>query len=255
MVRDRFSGIIKLVNDYSFANLSKSHVLIVGLGGVGSWTAEALVRSGIGNITLVDPDSICVSNINRQILALDSTIGKSKVLAMKTRLLDINPDCNVTVFEDFFCEDTKEEIFSIKYDFAFDAIDRLKNKLLFIFSCQERDIPFLISGGAGGKIDSTKVQIKDLGESYKDRLLFRVRKKLRQNYNYKKGKTKMGIPCVFSPEETRFFTSEGELTNSKQGLGITKLDCHGSIGSFAPTTGVFGLMSAGYIVNVIANKN
>ena len=255
MDKHRFSGVKKLVDISSYDRISRSHVLVVGLGGVGSWTAEALVRSGVGNITLVDPDSVCVTNINRQLIALNSTVGQSKVSVMKNRLTDINPECNVNIIEDFFCDETKDEIFNISYDFAFDGIDRLKNKLLFIFCCQEKRIPFLISGGAGGKIDATRVQISDLGDSYRDRLLFIVRKRLRQNFKYPKGKKNMNIPCIFSPEETRFFTNEGKLTNSKQGLGVTKLDCHGSVGSFAPTTGVFGLMSAGYIIKQLIKKD
>lgn len=250
----RFEGVSRLMPKHQFTKIHKSHVLIIGLGGVGSWVAEALARSGVGKLTIVDPDSVCVSNINRQLIAVDSTIGISKVEAMKKRILDINPLCEIETVEDFFCDDTKEEIFNKTYDFAFDGIDRLKNKILFIFACQEKNIPFLISGGAGGKIDSTQVRIADIGESYRDRLLFRIRKKLRQNYSYKKGKRKMGIPCVFSPEETRYPSPEGNITNSKQGLGIKKLDCHGSIGSFCPTTGVFGFMAAGYIVQKIMGE-
>jgi len=252
--RDRFQGVSKLMTSSEFEKLVNSHVLIVGLGGVGSWVAESLARSGVGKLTIVDPDSVCVSNINRQLIALNSTVGQSKVEVTKNRILDINPHCQVNCVEDFFCEKTKDEIFNVHYDFAFDGIDRLKNKILFIFSCIDKKIPFLISGGAGGKIDSSLVRISDIGESYRDRLLFRIRKKLRQNYSYKKGKNKMGIPCIFSPEETRYPNSEGMITNSKQGLEITKLDCHGSIGSFCPTTGVFGLMAGGYIVKTLMSK-
>lgn len=235
----------------SFERLCSSNVLVIGLGGVGSWVVESLARSGVGSFTIVDPDSVCVSNVNRQLIATTSTIGISKVQVMKSRILEINPDAKVRCIEDFFCEETRDDIFNQKFDFAFDGIDRLKNKLLFIFSCIDKEIPYLISGGAGGKIDASMVRIADLGEAYRDRLLFRVRKKLRQNYSFKKGKTKMGIPCIFSPEETRYPNRDGEITNSKSGLEITKLDCHGSIGSFCPTTGVFGMMASGYIVNEI----
>jgi tRNA threonylcarbamoyladenosine dehydratase len=238
-----------------FDKIQNSHILIIGLGGVGSWVAESLARSGVGQLTIVDPDSVCISNINRQIIACNSTIGKSKINVMKSRILDINPNCKVTGIEDYFCEDTRDEVFKIKYDFAFDGIDRLKNKILFIFSCLEKNIPFLISGGAGGKIDSSLIRVSDIGESYRDRLLFSIRKKLRQNFSYKKGKNKMGIPCIFSPEETRYPDNDGNITNSKQGLGIKKLDCHGSIGSFCSTTGVFGLMAAGYIIKKIISKD
>ncbi len=248
---DAFQGIRKLVSPRDFDKIQKSSVLVIGLGGVGSWAAEALARTGVGKITVVDPDSVCISNINRQLIATRDNIGASKVTVMKERILNINPNYEVCTVEDFFCEDTCEEIFNTKFDFAFDGIDRLKNKILFLQTCIEKKIPFLISGGAGGKINPSLIKIDDLSNSYRDKLLFRVRKKLRQNYGFKKGKGLMGINCIFSPEETRYPGDSGEITNSKIGLGITKLDCHGSIGSFAPTTGVFGLLACGHIINQI----
>ena len=113
-----------------------------------------------------------MTNINRQLLALNSTVGNAKVTVLKNRFLDINPNCKINTIEDFFNEDTVDQIFNQKYDFAFDGIDRLKNKILFIQTCKKMDIPFIISGGAGGKIDPMQIRIADLGESYKDKLLF-----------------------------------------------------------------------------------
>ena len=252
---DAFQGIKKLVSPSDFDKIQQSSVLVVGLGGVGSWAVEALARTGVGKITVVDPDSVCLSNINRQLIATRDSVGTSKVEVMKARILNINPNCEVNTVEDFFCEDTCEEIFNTKYDFAFDGIDRLKNKILFLQTCIEKKIPFLISGGAGGKINPSLIKIDDLSNSYRDKLLFRVRKKLRQNYGFKKGKGLMGINCIFSSEETRYPGNSGEITNSKIGLGITKLDCHGSIGSFAPTTGVFGLLASGHIINQIIKNS
>ena len=244
----RFSGVEKVCGSEPFNKVKKSHVLIIGLGGVGSWVAEGLARSGVGEITLVDPDSVCETNINRQLLAVDSTVGQPKVKALGDRLRDINPEIKIHTFEDFFCDDTAPQIFNTRYDYAFDGIDRLKNKLLFIDCCRDKEIPFLISGGAGGKFDATQIQVSDLGMSYRDKLLFRVRKKLKQQGKVKKGRKKTGIMCVFSPEETLYPTPEGTVSTSKQGLEIKKLDCHGSIGSFAPVTGTFGLMASGHII-------
>ena len=254
MEKFRFGGIERLCGRNGLKKLSQSHVLVIGLGGVGSWTAEALVRSSVGEVTIVDPDSVCVSNVNRQLMAMDSTVGKSKVDVLKQRFRDINPDCKINVVEDFFNESTVDNILNSSLTFAFDGIDRLKNKILFINTCKDRNIPFLISGGAGGKIDPRLIRIGDLGESYRDRLLFIVRKKLRQNYGYPKGKNKMSIPCVFSPEQTRFPSRDGGISLFPDGEAPKKLDCHSSIGSCSHTTGIFGMMAAGYIVNKIIGE-
>ena len=135
---DAFQGIKKLVSPSDFDKIQQSSVLVVGLGGVGSWAVEALARTGVGKITVVDPDSVCISNINRQLIATRDSVGTSKVEVMKARILNINPNCEVNTVEDFFCEDTCEEIFNTRFDFAFDGIDRLKNKILFLQTCIEK---------------------------------------------------------------------------------------------------------------------
>lgn len=254
MEKFQFGGIERLCGRNGYERLKKSHVLVIGLGGVGSWTAEALARSGVGELTLIDPDSVCITNINRQLLALNSTVGKSKVLVLKDRFNDINPNCKVNVIEDFFNEDTVEQVFSRKYDFAFDGIDRLKNKVLFIRTCKEKQVPFIVSGGAGGKIDPSMIKVADLGETYKDKLLFRVRKKLRQDFGYPKGKNKMKITCVFSPEQTRFPHPDGGISHLPTGDTPKKLDCHSSIGSCTHTTAIFGMMAAGHIIKKIIGE-
>ena len=251
MEKFQFGGIERLCGRLGFEKLKKSHVLVVGVGGVGSWTAEALVRSGVGEITIVDPDSVCITNINRQICALEDTVGISKVKVLKDRFKKINSSCRVNMIEDFFNEDTAKNIFSTNFTYAFDGIDRLKNKILFIQTCKHKKIPFIISGGAGGKIDPSMVKIADLGETYKDKLLFRVRKKLRQEYGYSKGKNKMKITCVFSPEQTRYPSPSGGISLVADGNTPRKLDCHSSIGSCTHTTAIFGMMASGFIINKI----
>jgi tRNA threonylcarbamoyladenosine dehydratase len=250
----QFSAIERLCGKKGYQKLTKAHVLIIGVGGVGSWTAEALARSGVGELTLIDPDSVCITNVNRQLLALSSTVGQSKVEVLKKRFQDINPHCKVNIIEEFFNKDTVEDIFSSNYTYAFDGIDRLKNKLLFIQTCKKKEVPFIISGGAGGKIDPTMIRVCDLGEVYRDRLLFSVRKKLRQDFKYPKGKNKMKITCVFSPEQTRFPQPDGGIGTSSFGNAPKKLDCHSSIGSCTHTTAIFGMMAAGHIVNSIIGE-
>lgn len=256
MEKFRFGGIERLCGKNGYEKLKNSHVLVIGLGGVGSWTAEALARSGIGQLTIMDPDSVCVTNINRQLVALENTVGLSKCQVLHDRIKLINPDCHVNMIEDFFNEDTVDEVFSKTYHFAFDGIDRLKNKILFINSCQKNNVPFIISGGAGGKIDPSLIRIADLGESYRDKLLFRVRKKLRQDFGHPKGKQKkMGIKCVFSPEQTRFPKSDGSVCIFPEGDSPKKLDCHGSIGSCTHTTAIFGMLAAGHMIKKLIGEN
>ena len=132
----RFSGVEKVCGSEPFNKVKKSHVLIIGLGGVGSWVAEGLARSGVGEITLVDPDSVCETNINRQLLAVDSTVGQPKVKALGDRLRDINPEIKIHTFEDFFCDDTAPEIFNASYDYAFDGIDRLKTNYYSLIAAE-----------------------------------------------------------------------------------------------------------------------
>ncbi len=250
----QFGGIERLCGRKGLIKLQGAHVLIVGLGGVGSWTAEALARSGVGRLTLVDPDSVCVTNINRQLMALTDVLGKPKVMVLADRFKKINPDIELLMIEDFFNDQTAKSILNTNFTFAFDGIDRLKNKVLFINECKERDIPFIISGGAGGKINPTMIQIDDLGAVYKDKLLFRVRKKLRQDYGYSKGKNKMNIPCVFSPEQTRYPHPNGGVSHIPQEGSPKKLDCHSSIGSCTHTTAIFGMMAAGEIIRKIIKE-
>ena len=254
MEKFQFAGIERLCGKNGFEKLKNAHVLVIGLGGVGSWTAESLVRSGVGELTLVDPDSVCVTNINRQLLALNSTVGKSKVKVLQERFSDINPDCKVNIIEDFFNDETVNEVFSRKFTFAFDGIDRLKNKILFIQTCKKNGVPFIVSGGAGGKIDPSMIRLGDLGETYKDKLLFRVRKKLRQDFGYPKGKNKMKIMCVFSPEQTRFPHPDGGIAFEAFGDAPKKLDCHSSIGSCTHTTAIFGMMASGYMIQKIIGE-
>lgn len=258
----RFGGIGRLYGGQALKRLKNAHVLVVGLGGVGSWASEALIRSGIGQLTLVDLDEVCITNSNRQLCALQSTIGHSKAQVLKKRLQDINPEASINVIENFFTENSFEEILAIPYDYVLDAIDSRENKCLLISEASKRNLPVITTGGAAGKIDPTQIKIDDLAFSTNDVLLQIVRKKLRRDYNFTKvlGRTlnsrrKLGIACVYSPEEPRFPTAEGEVCHTPDPETNLKLDCESGMGSSTFITGTFGFFAASHIVKEIAHKS
>jgi len=256
----RFGGIERLYGTATARSLSKAHVLVVGLGGVGSWTVEALARSGVGAFTLIDGDDVCVSNVNRQLHALDGTIGRPKVEVMAERVLAINPKCRVTTFAEFFHLTTVERHLAVKYDYAVDAIDGVTAKATIIGSCHERGIPVITSGGAGGKVDPLRVKIADLADTHYDRLLMFVRKKLRRIFKFPRVGQKFGVPCVFSPEPVRLPAGDACAAEPREeddaifGDAQARLACDGRLGSATFVTGAFGFVAAAHIVNQIAAK-
>ena len=248
----RFGGIERLYGKGSLERLRAAHVIIVGIGGVGSWVAESLARSAVGELTLVDLDDICESNINRQIHALDGMVGKPKVDVMANRCRLINPQIRIRAIAKFFTEATAKRLLDIQYDYAMDAIDSVTHKCALIDSCRKAKIPIIVSGSAGGRIDPSQIQITDLTRSYNDKLLQRVRKKLRQDYGYpRESRRRFKIKCVFSPEAARYAEPglcEGELPTSR------RLDCSGGYGAAAHITGAFGMIAAARIVEKICSK-
>ena len=177
----RFVGIERVYGIDGFLKLLGSRVMVIGVGGVGSWAVEALVRSGVGKIVLVDLDDVCVSNMNRQLPALSNTVGQSKISVLSERMLLINPLLKIDLIHDFYTLKTSEKILSTPVDFVIDAIDSLANKAFLVSSCKQMAIPVVTVGGAGGKIDPTCIRTCDLGETTVDPLLKQLRKKLRQS--------------------------------------------------------------------------
>ncbi len=250
-----FHALKRLYGNKAFTTIQNAKILIVGIGGVGSWLAEALARSGIINIDLVDPDEVCVSNINRQILALYSTVGKSKVSVMKARLKDINPDIKSQEFQIFFNQDNCQKIITKDYDFVVDAIDTLKNKCVLISECKKRNLNVITLGGAAGKKDPSLIKVCDLGKSREDMLLMRLRKKLRRDFNFPKGKkSTFDIPCVYSEELCLYPTKEGEVCQQKEKGANLRLDCESGLGSASFITGTFAFAASAYIINHLAKK-
>lgn len=266
----RFGGIARLYGAQGLARFRAAHICIVGVGGVGSWIVEALARSAIGKITMIDLDNLAESNVNRQIHALTDTLGKAKVTALHERIMQINPYCEVTEVEDFLTPDNVGEMIGVdRFDYVIDAIDNVRAKVALIAYCRENKVPLLTSGGAGGQIDPTKIEIRDLCRTEQEPLLAKVRKRLRAWHKFPRGtKNKFGIDAVFSTEPLRF--PEGEVCEvdtddaadgldtvdadgRKQEAGVTGLNCAG-FGSAMVVTASFGLVAAGFVLRKIAER-
>ena len=249
----RFGGIARLYGNDGLAKLRTAHVAIIGVGGVGSWSAEALARSGIGTITLVDLDEVCITNTNRQIHALEGSLGKPKVAELATRIGHINPDCTVHARAEFFTAQTAETILSGSYDYLIDAIDGLTNKCLLLAACREREIPVITCGAAGGRRDGTAVCIADLTRAKYDKLLFKVRKQLRQQHGFPRGTKKWQLPCVYSAEPVHYPQPDGTVCEAKPDTdGSLKLDCEAGLGAATHVTAAFGFAAAGHVVGELA---
>jgi tRNA A37 threonylcarbamoyladenosine dehydratase len=241
----RFSALGRLYGKHAMEILPQTHVVVVGLGGVGSWTVEALARSGIGKLTLVDLDEVCLSNMNRQIQALDSTVGQFKSSALKKRITEIAPECIVIEKTKFFTEQTADELLSEDYDCLVDAIDSVSHKSLLIAEARKRKLPIVTCGGGGGKLDPTKVVVKDLAKTKNDPLLLQVRKRLRKEYGFSKfERQKFHIPCVFSEEEPSFPHADGSVSCERKKGGDYRLNCDAGFGSSTMLTGTIGFTVA-----------
>ncbi|WP_154222665.1 tRNA threonylcarbamoyladenosine dehydratase [Marinicella rhabdoformis] len=244
-MKERFGGIVRLYGIAGFEKLQKSHVAIVGVGGVGCWAAEMLARSGVGKLTLIDADELCVTNINRQIHALDSTVSKSKVLTMAERIKDINPDCEVIVHESFFMESTADELLAADYDVVLDAIDSVKHKILLFMQCRFKKINLIMAGGAGGKTDPSRIQVADLAKTIRDPLLRRVRKELRKNPTLKVRK-KLKVKAIFSNQEIMSPIFDESQQNQKDNR---KLDCNTGYGTSPIIISHFGIRAADVVIS------
>ncbi|MBT8042919.1 MAG: tRNA threonylcarbamoyladenosine dehydratase [Pontiella sp.] len=252
----RFGGLFRLYGQTAMEALRKAHVLIVGVGGVGSWVGEALARSGVGQLTLVDWDDICFSNTNRQIHAMTGTAGCAKVEILSERIGLINPECTVHAIREFYTDKNADELITPGLSYVVDAIDRKNAKIHLITRCSQMGIPVIVSGGAGGRVDPTQIRTTDLRDSYNDPLLASIRKQLRRNIPgmHKNHKKKFQIPCVFSAEAIRYPHPDGGICLEKPnaGDGPKQLDCQFGFGSATFLTGSFGFAMAARIINDLA---
>ncbi|MGZ8919600.1 MAG: tRNA cyclic N6-threonylcarbamoyladenosine(37) synthase TcdA [Limisphaerales bacterium] len=249
----RFSGITRLYGVDGAKNLRAAHVCVVGVGGVGSWAVEALARTGLGALTLVDLDEVCVSNVNRQLPALTSEVGKAKIQVLKERVAGINPECRVIAIEEFFTSSNANEILETKFDCVLDGIDDVTNKSLLLAACVKRKIPVVTVGGAGGRRDPTSIRVSDLAFTSHDRLLQRVRKILRVEYRFPENpRTAFGIPCVYSVELPVFPQSDGTVCKTRGDATELRMNCNSGYGSATFVTGAFGFAAAAEVVRLVA---
>ena len=251
----RFGGIGRLFGTNALDVLQRAHVCVIGVGGVGSWAVEALARSGIGELTAIDWDDICVTNVNRQLHAVDGEIGRAKVEALADRVKAINAGCRFHECREFFSEASAERILETPYDYVLDAIDSVKPKCLLIAMCRRRRIPVITVGGAGGRVDPTAVQVNDLSRSYDDPLLARVRKKLRQEFGFpRESRHRFRVECVFSPEAILYPQPDGTVCHQRKTGSKMKLDCESGYGTASFVTGAFGFAAASRIVRRLITR-
>ncbi len=259
----RFGGLARLYGAEGAANIRAAHVVIVGIGGVGSWAAEALARSGVARLTLIDLDHIAESNINRQIHALSTTLGQSKVAAMRERIVDINPDCDVCCIEEFVDATNWPRIAQldsqIEPSFAvLDACDQVKAKTAMAAWALHSKASFITVGAAGGKRYAHKVEVDDLALATHDPLLAQLRYRLRKEQGAAR-QGKIGIDCVFSresvmqPSTTLKGASEATQSAERAAASDNSLNCHG-YGSVVSVTATFGICAAGWLLDKIASR-
>lgn len=254
-INRRFGGVIRLYGEAGFARLQTAHIAVIGVGGVGSWAAEALARNGVGALTLIDLDNVAESNINRQLHALDDTLGKAKISAMAERLLQINPLLNITLIEDFISPDNVAAMLNTTLTAVLDAMDDAAAKTALVAYCHAQKIPLVVTGGAGGRLDPTAIHYADLAHVQGDRLLAKVRNQLRRDYGFpagsqsKKASPKFGVACVYSNEPVQDPIAACDAPAAAS--GVTGLNCAG-YGSSVCVTAPFGFAAAASLLKKIA---
>jgi tRNA A37 threonylcarbamoyladenosine dehydratase len=220
LYRERFAGIDRLYGRGAAMRLGACHVAVVGLGGVGSWAVEALARSGIGRLTLIDADDVCLSNTSRQLHALDGQYGRNKGVVLAERAFTINPSC-----------------------------DSVRSKLDLVVTCRRRKLPLVVVGSAGGRTDPTLVRVRDLSRTEHDALLALMRKKLRADHGFPRNADRyFSIPAVYSMENVKYPHPDGSVSGVRPKMAADaafKLDCGGGLGSATHVTGAFAFAAVG----------
>jgi tRNA A37 threonylcarbamoyladenosine dehydratase len=250
----RFSGVSRIYGRQAYNTFEASHICIIGLGGVGSWVVEALTRSAIGKLTLVDMDHVAESNFNRQLQATEDSLGQSKAESLKKRIHSINPLCRVNIIDDFISPENQEAILTRNYDWVIDCIDSYRTKAALIYFCRRNKIKLITIGGAGGMTDPGCLKISDLSKTCQDPLLAKTRKLLRKDYHFPQNPTRrFGIPCVFSSEPLSYPDGNGNISSGKPaGVSAAGLNCAGGFGSAVCVTATAGFFAASYVLRKLA---
>lgn len=252
---DRFGGLARLYGRDALEKLTRAHVCVIGLGGVGSWIVEALARSAIGQMTLIDLDDVCITNTNRQLPALEGEFGRPKINVLAERVQRINPACRVNRHHAFLTDATAGELIHGGYTCVVDAVDRMTPKALIIARSRELGLDVLTIGGAGGRRDPTRIRAGDLGATSGDMLLRLVRKKLRRSHGWAHGKGHtMGVAAIYSSEPQVFPWSNGDVCATAEPGSNLHMDCASGFGAASFVTGAFGFAAAGEIVRRITES-
>lgn len=248
---NRFDALARLYGEDALIALAQAHFAVIGLGGVGSWAAEALVRSGIGEITLIELDDICVTNTNRQLHAKTSVVGKPKVEVMAQRLLDINPQLKLHSISDFLTGNNMQQLVDNRFHVVIDAIDSTDIKTALVAYCRAIKLRLIIIGSSGGKRDPQLITVNDLGKSCSDPMLAKIRTQLYHRYQFKRDglsrnkPRKFRVDAVYSTEQMVYPQPDGSTSQNKKSLkNSSKLDCSGGLGTAVMVTGTFGFLAA-----------
>jgi tRNA A37 threonylcarbamoyladenosine dehydratase len=253
--RQRFAGVDRLYGRGTVERLSRAHVAVIGLGGVGSWAAEALARSGIGELTLVDGDDVCTSNSSRQLQALTTTVGQSKVAVMAARLQAINPALAVHAVPDFLTPANLATMVGDGFDLVLDACDAFRVKVELVAHCKRRKLPIVVVGAAGGRADPTQVRVRDLAKTEHDKMLGLVRRKLRDEFGFTRNpKRYFGVPAIYSLEQPRYPLADGSVCRTRPPgtEGDERLDCGQGLGAAMHVTATFGMVAVARVIEKLA---
>ena len=254
-LKERFGGIDRLYGSGALARFAGCHVTVVGIGGVGSWAVEALARSGIGRLTLVDADDLCVSNTNRQLPALEGQYGRAKIEAMAERCRAINPRIDLALEPRFLTPSNMGELLDGPGDLVLDACDSFRSKVEAIAYCRRRKQPIVTVGSAGGRSDVTQIRVRDLSRTEHDAMLSLIRKKLRGEFNFPKNHDRyFGVPAVYSLENVRYPQADGSVCGIRPNLdkdAALKLDCGAGLGAATHVTGAFAFAAVGKVLELL----
>lgn len=244
----RFAGIDRLYGLGSVARLATRRVAVIGVGGVGSWAVEALVRSGVGALALIDADEVCIGNTNRQSHALEGQHGRLKVEALAERARAINPACVVTPIASFVTPAQVATMMEPAYDLVLDCCDAFRVKVELIAYCRRNKLPLIVCGSAGGRTDASRILVRDLSRTEHDALLAMIRRKLRGEFNFPRNRDRyFGVPAVYSLENVRYPQADGTVCGTRpavagDGLG---LDCDAGLGAAMHVTAAFAMVAVG----------
>ena len=255
---ERFGGIDRLYGRGTLSVLGEAHVAVVGVGGVGSWAVEALARSGVGKLTLIDADDICVSNTNRQLPALEGAYGRPKITEMAARCRAINPSMQIVEVQSFLTQSNMAELLKDGCDIVLDACDSFRTQVELAAYCKRNKQKLVMVGSAGGRTDVTQIRVRDVSRTEHDAMLSLIRKKLRAEFNFPRNKDRyFGISAVYSLENVQYPQADGSVCGVRPALGkdeILRMECGAGLGAATHVTGAFAFAAVGRVLELLKKR-